>query len=211
MVRGQKDYMNAKIYKLICDIDDNFYIGSTCTTLVTRLSGHKADSRHQPNRKVYKWMNDVGLDNIRIILINDDFVCDNMDQLRREEDSYIQMYKKDENCMNSMRAYVTQAEAKEQTRVQKKVYREANKEEIKEDRKAYKEAHKEEIKAYYDANKEQILEQKKAYYEVKKEQILERKAEKMICDICQCRFSIGHKSKHIKSKKHINKLKASTI
>jgi len=173
MVKGQKDYDNAKVYKLICDIDDNFYIGSTCTSLTVRLAEHKRMSRSKPDRKVYKWINDVGVDNIRIILINDDFVCNNMDQLRREEDTYIQMYKKDENCMNSIRSYLTIEERKEQ------------------------------VRQYLIDNKESIAEKKRQRYEDNKEQILERNRQKITCSICECEITRSGISQHNKTIKHV--------
>ena len=38
-------YSNAKVYKLISDVDDYFYIGSTCTSLSKRLHQHKSTSK----------------------------------------------------------------------------------------------------------------------------------------------------------------------
>ena len=129
-MKGQKDYKNAKIYKLVSTVDDNFYIGSTCTTLIIRLCDHKSKAKRHHNRKVYQWLNDVGLANIKIILIDDNFTCENMDHLRREEDKYIMMYKHLDDCMNSNRAYLTLDEKKEKEAERKRIYNENNKEKI---------------------------------------------------------------------------------
>lgn len=184
-MKGQKDYDNAKIYKLISTIDDNYYIGSTCCSLTVRLHQHKKDSKRQPDRKVYKWMNDVGIENIKIILIHNDFVCNNMDELRREEDSYIQMYKDDENCMNTHRAYQTIEERREQKRLNYESYKEFNKEALKKYSKQYREQNREVIR--------------------------EKGKEKITCDICNCQISRSSITAHNKSNKHQTKLKASTI
>ena len=191
-MKGEKSYNNAKIYKLTSTVDDNYYIGSTCTSLTVRLFQHKQDSKRKPEIKVYKWMNDVGLENIKIILINNEFVCDNVDQLHREEDTYIMMYRHEENCMNSRRAYTTKQEKNEQI----KKYYEENSDIINEKRKIYRKEHP-----------DIIIEKNKKYYEEKSEYI----KEKISCDVCGCMISRSNMSGHKKSFKHQNNLKAKTM
>lgn len=221
-----KDYDNAKIYKLVSTIDDNFYIGSTCTSLTIRKNKHKDKSKQYPERKVCKWINDVGFENIRIILINDDFVCENIDQLRREEDAYIQMYKEDENCLNSIRAYVSLEERKERDRINNKKYKENHREAMLEYNKLYYQNNKQAIsetkKRHYNNNKEAMLEYNKLYYQNNKERIAERnkqyreenkekRSQKIECPVCGCQISKGNMSTHNKSNKHQHNLKANTI
>ena len=62
-------YNNAKIYKLISDVDNYFYIVSTCTSLSKRLNNHKSVSKRHPEIKVYKHLNIIGWSHIKIILI----------------------------------------------------------------------------------------------------------------------------------------------
>lgn len=57
-------------------------------------------------------------------------------------------------------------------------------------------------KEYRQTNKDIIREQKKEYYQENKERIQERDAKKEICD-CGKSYTVGHKSRHIKSSKHI--------
>jgi predicted GIY-YIG superfamily endonuclease len=39
------NYENSKIYKLVNDVDDKIYVGSTATTLAKRLYGHKNSAK----------------------------------------------------------------------------------------------------------------------------------------------------------------------
>ena len=48
---GQNRYENGKIYKLIDQESEYFYIGSTCDTLSKRLYRHKAAAKTKPNIK----------------------------------------------------------------------------------------------------------------------------------------------------------------
>ena len=92
-------------------------------------------------------------------LINE-YYLDNKNQLPREEDQYIQMYKNDKYCLNSFRAVLTEDEKKEQHKEHNKKYHDENAEQIKETKKKYYEEHAEQIKEstknYYEDNKEQI-------------------------------------------------------
>ena len=90
------DYSKAKVYKLINSVDDNIYIGSTCNTLYKRKYKHKQDAIRQTNRRVYKHLNDIGWENVSIILI-EECPCDNRNQLLRREDYHIQSMKPELN------------------------------------------------------------------------------------------------------------------
>lgn len=214
-MKGTKDYANAKVYKLISDVDDCFYIGSTCTSLHIRLQQHKSLAKIKPHIRVYSWMNEVGHENVRIILIDDDFTCDKMDHLKREEDHHIQLNKHDPNCLNMNRAHLTD----EDRRKYKHDHYENNKDHHEQLRRDYYEANKsavlQQYKEYREANKEQIKQQKRVYREANKEQIRERDkayhSAKIRCEVCDCEISRGNKSFHIKTKKHTENLKAATV
>ena len=62
-------YANGKVYKLINDVDDEIYIGSTCMPLSKRLYDHKKAAIRYPDRNVYAHLANVGWCNVRIILI----------------------------------------------------------------------------------------------------------------------------------------------
>jgi group I intron endonuclease len=103
---GQKqtnmNYENSKIYKLVNDIDDKIYVGSTATTLAKRLHGHKNSAKRKPDIHVYRHLNTVGWDNVRIVLI-ESIVVQNKDQLRMNEQRYIDELRPE---LNKNAAYV---------------------------------------------------------------------------------------------------------
>ena len=98
-------YNNSKIYMLRDEINACFYIGSTCNSLSKRLSQHKYDIKKKPTIGVYNYFSAIGADNIKIILMEEHYL-DNKEQLLREEDRVIQMYRNDEKCLNQQRAFV---------------------------------------------------------------------------------------------------------
>ena len=142
------NYSNSKIYKLQCD-DGYYYIGSTADELRKRLWSHKNNSKTK-NSRIYEYINSIGWNRVRIILI-EEFSCENKEELLKKEDAYIKEHRNNELCLNMIRAYVTEEEKKEYDRTLKqlkrqdinyiqkeKEYREANKEKIKEYQKEYR-------------------------------------------------------------------------
>lgn len=85
-------YNNGKIYKLVNSVDDAIYIGSTCMPLAKRKSDHKKKAKEKPNRHVYQHLNNIGWDNVRIILI-ESVQAFNKDQLLQREQHYIDLLK----------------------------------------------------------------------------------------------------------------------
>jgi predicted GIY-YIG superfamily endonuclease len=47
-------YAKGKIYRLVNDVDNEFYVGSTCDLLSKRLYGHKKDAKEGVERRVCK-------------------------------------------------------------------------------------------------------------------------------------------------------------
>lgn len=88
--RNMNRYQHSKIYKLVNDVDNRIYVGSTCTTLTKRKNQHKYKSNKYPNRHVYQhfFFKTKGWDNVRIILI-ENVECENKDQLRAREQHWI--------------------------------------------------------------------------------------------------------------------------
>ena len=78
-------YSNGKIYKLVNNVDDEIYVGSTCTPLAKRWYEHKKYAERFPERRVYKhFLRAIGLSNVRIILI-EEYACSNRRQLGKRE------------------------------------------------------------------------------------------------------------------------------
>lgn len=85
-------FKNAKIYKLTNTVDNEIYIGSTCSTLKQRLSTHKGNAKIHTQRHVYQHLNKVGMNNVSIELI-EDFPCDNKVQLEVREQHWVNSLK----------------------------------------------------------------------------------------------------------------------
>ena len=84
------DYSKAKIYKILNDVDDDVYVGSTCQPLSVRMAGHRCYSGTSP-LKLYHKMRDIGVHHFYIELI-EETPCENKEQLRAREGEYIRKY-----------------------------------------------------------------------------------------------------------------------
>jgi hypothetical protein len=80
------DYKNGKIYKIVNDVNDMTYVGSTTSALSRRFSGHKADAKRtkSQNCRFYTAVNLIGIDHFRIILI-ENFSCKSKSELEARE------------------------------------------------------------------------------------------------------------------------------
>ena len=107
-------YQEGKIYKIVCNITNEIYIGSTILELKERLRLHKTGKdcvcRNIINRGDYK-----------IELIKD-YPCNNRRELEEEETKYINKL----NCINKNNLY----QNKEKREEYLKQYREVKKEEL---------------------------------------------------------------------------------
>jgi group I intron endonuclease len=81
-------YSRGKIYRLVNDIDDDFYVGSTCESLSKRKAKHKGDAKRRVDSKMYKYLNQVGWGNVHIVLI-EQHPCNNVEELRARERYWI--------------------------------------------------------------------------------------------------------------------------
>lgn len=61
--------MIGRIYKIVNDIDNSFYIGSTELNLNKRYRFHKNDCNSGSVKRVHQKMRDVGIEHCRIELI----------------------------------------------------------------------------------------------------------------------------------------------
>ena len=101
-------------------------------------------------------------------------------------------------------------ENKEAVALKGKQYYETNKEKVLARNKEYRDKNKETIsshnKKYYEENRETIALQNKKYREANKETIALKKRESISCDICGMTYTKPNKSRHEKSKKHMEAL-----
>ena len=92
-------YQEGKIYKIVCNITNEIYYGSTIQTLEKRLISHKT-------RKSCVSRNIINRDNYKIELIKD-YPCNSRYELEKEEGKYIRkkihITKIKENIMKKIR------------------------------------------------------------------------------------------------------------
>lgn len=140
------NYQLGKVYKLVNNVDDKIYVGSTCDGLHIRKSKHKYDSKKSPNQPVYVHCNNIGWDNVDIILIGN-FPCNSKEELLYHERYYIELYKSELNInspISSTNEHKIKVSIKnkkyyynniEKMNEKNKKWRQNNKEKIKEERK----------------------------------------------------------------------------
>ena len=161
------DYQLSKVYKLINDINDKIYIGSsTYPYLSERLNVHNQMCKNITGRRnsiLYNFMREIGKEHFKIELI-EKYPCENRKQLVEREQYFLDLLKPE---LNEFRAIVDpeyekkrNIRDKDKISVRRKIYYEQNKDEIAEKGYLYREENKVEIcirrKLYRDANKEKI-------------------------------------------------------
>ena len=82
------DYHKGKIYKILNTIDNEIYVGSTCELLSQRMARHRCSMNKQPHLKLYKHMNQLGVEHFYIELI-EDCPCDRNEELVKREGEII--------------------------------------------------------------------------------------------------------------------------
>ena len=128
------NYQLGKIYKIVCNISDECYIGSLCQpTLAMRLTKHVASYKRWKLGKESKVTSYDIIDrgDYKIYLI-ESFPCNSKDELISREGYIIRQYRMDHNCVN----FTTPGRTKKQ-------WNEEHIEKLKRQGKEYKELHKE--------------------------------------------------------------------
>ena len=214
------NYQNGKIYKLVCNITNKIYYGSTTLKLYKRKVDHVSKYKRFLEKKTHyvTSFEIIQGGDFDIVLI-ENIKCEDKSQLHEREKFYI----KNNECVNKNIPGRTVNEYYQDNKVliheQKKEYYEDNKEVIKEQIKEYRENNKDAIKEYkkeyYEANKNAISEHQKEYYEAHKDSIKEYKKEyyeknknaisdknkvKVPCSYCKNLYNKNALSRHIKLK-----------
>ena len=81
------DYSKGKIYKILNNIDDEIYVGSTVETLSHRMAKHRCDMKRK-HCILYQYMLKLGVSNFYIELI-ENYPCNDLYELRAREGHYI--------------------------------------------------------------------------------------------------------------------------
>jgi len=195
------DYSKGKIYKILNNVDNEIYVGSTTETLGQRMARHRQDMKHRPHYKLYKHMYELNVENFYIELI-ENFPCNDVYELRAREGHFI----REIGTMNKNIAGRTynkwREENKEHIKSHSKQYYEDNKhDKIKQYREDNKELIKTHRKQYYENNKDYLKEYDKQYHEKNKEHIQHRTNKKITCNVCGCQVSRGNIARHQKTEK----------
>lgn len=176
--RNKTDYSKGKIYKIISNLTDNFYIGSTAQKyLCDRLNNHKVEYNRwiKTNKRYCSSFELIKLEQYKIILI-ENYSCNSKAELQQREQFYIDKYKCD-NLLNIHRSF----NSMEYTKEYKKEW-EKNK-------------GKDRTEYYKKWNSKEEVKLKKRIYD-------EKQKEKITC-ICGCVISKSSMYLHKKSLKHI--------
>jgi hypothetical protein len=173
-----KDYSKGKIYKIVCNITNKIYIGSTCEpTLARRLAKHVSNFKDWKNKK------GSYITSFQILEGEDYYIelleicpCTINEELLARERFYI----KSIECVNKIKNLnLTEEDKKERN----KIYKENNKDKLKESKKISD-------NIYREKNIDKLKEQKKDYYNKNKDKILEHAKNDKILVICsQCNKS----------------------
>lgn len=153
------NYANGKIYKLVnaSDMSDTrAYVGSTTRTLAERMTGHRADFRRRPHDKgVYEWMDQIGVENVSIVLL-ENYPCASKEELFARE----RYWQEQTANLNIYRPIASKEEIAEDSRVRARAHYEIN-----------KERRKERDHAYYESNKERIMEYQRNYNNANRDKV----------------------------------------
>jgi hypothetical protein len=180
------DYSKAKIYKILNDLDDDVYIGSTCQTLSQRMAGHRRCFKHKTN-KLHTKMREIGIEHFFIRLVQELPECQNVEQLRKKEGEIIIEL---QPALNVCVAGRTKTEwyADNADKLTKKRHEDYinNREHILEKNKQYR-----------NENYEKVMRNKAQYYFDKREQINNRRRERIQCPYCQKELSRAFLTTHL--------------
>jgi len=167
------DYSNGKIYKIVCNITGEQYIGATIQKLSYRLSNHV---RHKNTEKKYKSKDIILRGDYQIVLI-ENYPCNNKEELEKKEREHIE----NNICVNKVIPTRTKKEWTYENRdvanERAKLYRKTNIEDVKQYEKQYREKNKDKIKEYYEKNKDEINRKKREKREKNKDELNRKQRE----------------------------------
>jgi hypothetical protein len=186
-------YSNGKIYKIINNVDDICYVGSSTRELNNRMLEHIGayklwitDNLKYPFTSSFNLFNIYGLDNCKIELI-ENFQCFNKQELNIKESYYIKLLQSVNITIPNRTTQGYRQDNKDKITERNKKYVLNNKDKIKEFQKQYGLINKyklaEHSKIYRLINKDTITENKKQYYINNKDNINSQRRLKYIEDI----------------------------
>ena len=94
----------SRVYKIINDVDELVYIGSTTQILCKRLSNHRDEAKSGNERKLYNHMRNIGIENFKILCVRE-YNDISKDRLKYKEDKYIKRFDTVKNGLNMNYAF----------------------------------------------------------------------------------------------------------
>ncbi|MDA9272056.1 hypothetical protein N9Q05_01565 [bacterium] len=187
-------YSKGIIYKIVCNLNDVVYIGSTFNELRHRWSNHKGHFKFWLEGKggcvsIFPYFKEFGIENFSIIKIKEYIVYRENNKDRRHLSVYEQLWINKTRCINKINASIFLSQThysklydkeryiknKETILAKNKEYRDTNRDKILAYSKEFRNTNRETISAYkkerYIKNKETILAQCKEYRDTNKETI----------------------------------------
>ena len=168
------DYSKAKVYKIYNTVDSDIYISSTCCSLGMRMAKHRAYRTNEKvkHRRLYKKMNELGVENFYIVLLYEMPECQNKEQLHKKEREKIEELKPALNYAIPTRTFQEWVEDnREYVREFDRNYRRENREHRNETQKQWRDKNPEKVKQYkrtdYEKNRENIIAKAKEDYQKK--------------------------------------------
>jgi hypothetical protein len=152
------NYLDGKIYKIVCNVSGQVYYGSTAeTTLAKRLAHHRSDyKQYLGGKRNFVSSFKIFDNNDYYMVLVEKFPCNDKMELHARERFFIE----ENECVNKNIPLRTRKE-----------YRIVNEDKIKQYQHCYKLDNKEKLKKYLYDNKEKIKLQRHNYYNDNKESI----------------------------------------
>ena len=99
----------SRVYKIVNDVDDLVYIGSTKQILCKRMTNHRDRAKQGNESKLYNHMKENGFQRFKILLVRD---YNNISKERLKEDKYINIFDSVKHGLNSSYAFGNKCEHK---------------------------------------------------------------------------------------------------
>ena len=213
-------YSNGKIYKITCNVFNIVYVGSTVTTLKSRISRHKNNYKRYciGKDKYHKSFDILENGDYKLELI-EDFPCKTKIELLDRERYWCkelksinkklpgrtkkQYYQDEKESISKQKKerYTNNKEVQESAKKRTKEWYQNNKDKATEYHKQYREKHREEKKAYFKEYYQKNKHKANEYYHNNKHKL--KGNEKINCE-CGGSYLRRGKSRHFKTKKHQN-------
>ena len=180
MTESSRNYQNAKVYSIRNWVDGDIYVGSTVQPLSKRFEKHRSNckSEDKKNRPLYYKMNELGVENFYIELI-EKVECNDIHELRQKEGEWIRQ-------IGNLNYQIAGRTLKEKNAT----YYQNNREKCAQMNKDWK-----------DRNKEHHTQVSAQYYQDNKVKIRQRRNTPNKCD-CGGRYTNRYKAEHFRTKRH---------